>query len=353
MERMLATASEYFTEESIRSTVVGQGSDHSFESELRAAGYDVRILPFVGGSIAAARDLRKLSKQLRVDVIHIHTEGDYLRTALASRWAVGRKGAVVRTVHNVFQARGLWRAKRFIQAQIADRLVYALIAPSPEVAENEKKLLRKARVIFNWVDDVFFEVRKRRQVAEEPSNNNFTALIVGNCSTIKQHELALRAVVDSDHKLVHLGSESHASPEELELLRILEDDGRLVDRGVKPPQDALLTASYFMMPSRHEGMPVALAEALVAGVPAIVNDTPGLRWARSMEGVSVVVTEQDAWSSAVRNWPGTRRGVGSGEVDFSAARGAKEYADVYRGAIASDSTFRKLFSKGGVNDNLA
>lgn len=342
---MLVTASNYFTEEHIRNTVVGQGQHHSFESELRASGYDVRTLPWVGGSRAGALELRKLVRDLGVDVIHIHTEGNYLRTALVSRWALGRKGAIIRTIHNVFQATGSWRVKRFIQAYLADRLMYALIAPSPEVAENERKISRKARVIFNWVDDIFFEIREQRAELQNSRDSEAVAVIVGNCSKIKHHELALKALVESDHRLIHLGNEDDASPEELQMLRFLEVEGRLIDRGVKPPHEALLRASYFMMPSRHEGMGVALAEALVAGLPALVNDAPGLQWARQIEGASMLNGSDAAWTSAVQAWRDGRGWFGSSTLDFSAARGAREYAEVYRKAVSPSQMTEEIFRK--------
>jgi glycosyltransferase involved in cell wall biosynthesis len=337
MERMLASAANYFPDENITNVILGQGDDHPFADELRASGYDVRILNSVGASWEDARALRKLARELAVDVIHIHTEGNYLRTAIACQIALGSRGRLVRTVHSVFDAKGIWRVKRMIQALVADRMMSSLIAPSQDVAANEDKLGRKATVVYNWVDDRFFVMREARENRIRAVDAPPLALIVGNCSEIKHHELALRSLVPSTHLLIHLGDERGASPEELALLRELDDDGRLLNRGVHPPDAALRLADYFMMSSRHEGMGVALAEALVAGLPALVSDVPGLRWASGMTRVTLLPEDVDAWTRSLDSCQVWAQNAAPLAIDFSAARGAHEYADVYRAAIRRPS----------------
>lgn len=346
MERMLVTASSYFTHEKVQNTVLGQGLAHPYSSELRDAGYDVRTIPYAVGSKSGIRYLKALVRDLGIDVIHIHTERDYLRTAVASWLAMRRTRAVVRTIHNVFLATGTWRLKRLIQAQIADRLVHCVIAPSPEVAAQEASLSRKVDVIYNWVDDVFYRVHEEYRDRRPSAKDDVVAVIVGNCSNIKNHELALTAIANTNHKVIHLGNESDASEDELALLRAFAEDGRLVGRGVEPPQDALVKGSYFMMSSRHEGMGVALAEALVVGLPCLVNDVPGLRWAGPIDGVEVVPNREESWVVAVKSMPKDGSEAAGVSIDFSAARGSREYAAVYRAAAAHLKSRRNDVAKG-------
>lgn len=327
---MLVTAAAYFRTENISSIVVGQGSHHPFAVELRAAGYEVHVLDSVGSSLASALAFRRLVRELDVDVVHIHTEGNYLRTAIVARWALGRRGAIVRTIHSVFNAEGVWRVRRFLQAIVADRLLGALIAPSPDVAAHEQSMLRHPEVIFNWVDDEIYAIREVRRSKNSLSDSVPTALLVGNCSAIKHHELALEAVSESNHNVMHLGDERYASPEELALLDSLERSGRVALRGVYSPHQALGCADYFIISSRHEGMSVALAEAIVAGVPSLVNDVQGLQWARQIDGVSMVSDDAGAWLSAITGWQPSQPDHGRPAPDLSASRGAREYASVYR-----------------------
>lgn len=332
MERMLVASARHFSSEGVTSVVLGQGTDHPFASDLRLAGYDVRTIEKVGLSFASVRQLRRLATEEQIDVIHIHTEADYLRTVLACRIALGRGGALVRTVHSVFAARGSWRVSRYLQALVADRLVFRVVAPSPDVAENEKTIGRSTSVVYNWVDDRYLEIRAERS-ARSP-NPGLLGLIVGNCSNIKNHERALRAAVSSTHDVIHIGDEKGASAEELALLDQLDAAGRLVARGVRSPEHSLQLADYFMMPSRHEGMGVALAEALVAGVPALISDAPGLQWAKGMSGVIALPQRDESWLAALESGR-IEAAQGPTTVDFTAARGAREYSDIYRKALAA------------------
>jgi glycosyltransferase involved in cell wall biosynthesis len=346
MERMLVTAAKYFRTENVLNIVVGQGRDHTFSVELRSAGCDVREVDAIGLSAVNARAFRRLVRELEVDVVHIHTEGNYLRTALVARWALGRKGAIVRTIHSVFDAKGLWRVRRLLQAIVADRVLGALIVPSPDVAANERAMLRRPVVIFNWVDDEIFKIQARRLSDKLRPDSLPTALLVGNCSAIKHHELALEALSESTHRVIHLGDERDASPRESAILDSLQRSGRLLERGVQSPHDALRRADYFVMSSRHEGMSVALAEAIVAGIPALVNDVKGLQWARKISGVSMVSDDATSWARAITSWDSFRAHSSSSAPDLSASRGAREYAQVYR-EVLGPSKIRKGSGAGG------
>ena len=48
-------------------------------------------------------------------------------------------------------------------------------------------------------------------------------------------------------------------------------------------------------------MCIALAEAIVAGVPALVNDAPGVQWSRGFSNVIMISDEQKVWDQALIN----------------------------------------------------
>ncbi|WP_457315524.1 glycosyltransferase family 4 protein [Sinomonas sp. RB5] len=330
MERMLVTAADAFREQNIEGIVVGQGSGHPFARALIEAGYETYEVDKIGASWKAAKEFRRVVESSRPDVVHIHTEGNYLRTVLTTLWATGGRAKMIRTVHNVFDARGAWRVRRTLQARLGDRLMYAVVSPSEDVADNERRMGRRSIVIHNWVDERFYALRAertgRRRVEGAP-----TAIIVGNCSSIKNHELAISAVMQANHRLIHIGDEAHASHEERSLLDRLDAQGVLLYRGTESPDKHLLDVDYFVMPSRREGMPVALAEAIAAGVPALVNDVPGMRWASAITNVRTVADTREAWAGAVRDWASVSETNPSGpELDLRASRGAREYAELYR-----------------------
>lgn len=330
MERMLVSGAPHFRDIGIENLVIGLGSDHPFAPSLRAVGNEVLEIPAFGSG--GARQLVAALMRYRPDVVHLHTEGNYLGMVAACRLGASR-APIVRTIHNAFAATGRWRKRRLMQARLADPLVFQLVVPSSDVAAIESEQGRATRTILNWVDDRFFGVRRPPQV--DISSRKPIAVLVGNCSEIKRHELALHAALDAGYRVAHLGDETGASEAEVDLLNKIDARGRLIHRGVRDPIDALREADVFMMPSVREGMPVSLAEALVSGLPALISDSPGLRWAKSIPGVQVLPDEVASWSDALvaRPMPCPAQQV----IDFSARRGVREYGALYESAIRSRS----------------
>ena len=334
MERMLVSGAPYFEELDCYSFVLGQGKNHPYQADLVAAGYDVRIQEHTVRTLRGQRQLRRLIRSEKINVVHIHTEGNYLSTVVAAAWSLRGRGVIVRTIHSVFMPRGRVFLTRFAQALIADRFVKHLMAPSPDVAENERRFMRSPIVILNWVDDKFFEIARERSTRASSLTRSAIpiAVIVGNCSKVKRHELAISAVLHAGHKLIHIGSESGIEREEIDLLKKIEDRSNLMMRGAQAPEAALLAADYFLMSSQKEGMPVALAEALVVGLPCYITDVPGMRWAANVPFVTMLPEQHSAWNEALESYPHdtfktTERKV---EFDFSAKRGVGDYVETYR-----------------------
>lgn len=332
MERMFLSASTYFREAGVETIIVGQGSDQPFAQNLIHAGYRVEIIPSLK-TYKGAKGWAKILREVRPSVIHIHTEGAFVVSAYVARVSLPRT-PIVRTIHSIFRPTGRAWLSRRLQSLAADRIVRDFVAISPEVKENERIYGRNAHLIFNWVDDRYFEISRRRtQQFSKPS-----AVIVGNSSPIKNQILALRAVQKSGLDLYFHGDETGATPQEVSILNSLEQEGRLLHRGTSDPETSLLYGSIFLLPSRHEGLGNALAEALVAGLPAIVNDVPGLRWACDFPGVTVLPVDQKAWDAALGSViprPQARpRTAQEFPIDFSPARGISEYMHLYRSISA-------------------
>ena len=336
MERMLVSGAASFADLDVIGHVLGVGTHHPYESELRAAGYSVSTTGEAMWGAGGQDFLQRVFSEVRPDVVHLHTEGNYLRNVLAIKRA-DRKMPIIRTVHNVFAARGAWFVRRFIQAAAADRLVAAVVVPSHDVAMNEKRFGRAVRIIYNWVDGHFFQLAAAR-ASEGPPGSRAPVVIVGNCSWIKNHNLVLEAALLGRLRVAHVGSEEHAEPSERRLLEELEHAGLLMCRGPGDPSAALLAGSVFAMPSLNEGMPVALAEALVVGLPAVVADAPGLRWSASQPGVMTLSRAQpEAWAEALRT---ASREDENLTVDFHSRRGTAEYAEIYRAVTMHDGGTR-------------
>lgn len=327
MERMFISAAKYFADSECDSIIVGQGDMHTFIPTLTEAGYRVEIIKSLRSFAGIAMWMRLLRSE-RPDVIHIHTEGAFAFSVLSASLVLP-KAPIIRTIHNVFTPTGRARVSRLIQAWLADFAVATFIAVSPDVQRNEVSFNRSSRLILNWVDDKFFLSRPARS---NPIDDVPAAIIVGNASPIKNHLLALKAILSSEYSVYYHGDESGASAEETAILDSLEAAGRVRYRGVGDPTQSLSKASVFLLPSKHEGMPIALSEALVMGLPAIINDVPGVQWARDFPHVVVVRGGEEEWNRALRDISQVGADVVDAELplDLSARRGVQELVSEYR-----------------------
>jgi len=78
----------------------------------------------------------------------------------------------------------------------------------------------------------------------------------------------------------------------------IRERGALADAELVP---LLAGARALLMPSRAEGFGLPLAEALAAGVPAIVSDLPALREAGGPGTLYLPCNDAGAWADAIRN----------------------------------------------------
>lgn len=328
MERMLVSASRYWDLFGIETLVVGQGEDHPYLDELTNSGYPFVAVPTLRKP-SGILGLKKAVADYRPDVVNIHPEGAFLPAVAAIRLA-DRTVPIIRTIHSVFAPKGRASWSRHLQALLADPQVSYFVAPSDAVAANERHWNRESRIILNWVEDRYTEARTK-PLSRHPR----LAVIVGNCSPVKNHELALRACLDSNFDVAHIGNENGCSEHEKQLLTQLESCGSLTHRGPGDPLSSLRRASVFLLPSIVEGFSVALAEAISVNTPCIVGPASGLTWSYESGLIRVLSLELDEWTRTLRmgefgslHTPGEKQ-----SMDLSAARGVHEYVSLYRSAL--------------------
>lgn len=322
MERMLVSAADYWRGGASSHLVIGQGPNHPFKQALEDSGYRVATIPTTK-TLSGWRALRRLLIDEAPEIFHIHTEAAFISSVLAV--SLASTSNTVRTVHSIFPVTGKRSWSRRLQARFADTQIGAVVAPSADVANNEEKIGRHCRVVMNWVAPEFLSLRCE--------DSQGFALIVGNASRIKNHALALEAVLDSGASVAYVGDFSGASTREIALLDALQAEGRLLHKGPADPRPWFATAGVFLMPSLHEGMGVALAEALTVGLPSIVSDVPGLRWASVLNGVNSLPLDVEQWTKAIPIALAAGRDLSRAKPDFSPSRGVLEYESIYKDVI--------------------
>lgn len=239
------------------------------------AGADVETIGPSGSVPGRVLHLARRLRELGPDVVHTHNPQAQLHGAWAARLA--GVPVVVHTKHGRGCASG-----RVLQAlsRVASTWTKRYVAVSEDAArvarERDGIPPGKLQVIHNGVDVQRFAPR----VAGRP--NRWRAVTVGRLDPIKDQATMLRAVrlvVDRipGFRLDVVGDGECRS--DLESLRAsLELYGNVEFHGYQ--QDVapfLVEADFFMLSSISEGVPIALLEAMAAGLPAVATDVGGLR----------------------------------------------------------------------------
>lgn len=249
---------------------------------IRQAGIDVHVLDVKSKwDLLKLPKLRRLLKEQRIDILHTHL----FHADLAGRPAAVLAG-VPHLVHTVHVAEQRWRPWQFAFARATDFACDRIIAVSKSVQAHHaaKAHLAAERyvVIPNGVDVQAFGYdgqsrgRIRRQWGAGP--RDVVALYVGRLDHQKGIDVLLSAIEQTaalSLKFVIAGDGPQRAMVE-EFVSHTETASRCHYLGfVDEPATIYNAADIFVLPSRWEGLPLALIEAMAAGLPCVATAAPG------------------------------------------------------------------------------
>ena len=246
---------------------------------------DCTRTPFNKGNITALKQISKLAENY--DIVHCHTPIASACTRIACR-KLRKKGLKV-----FYTAHGF---HFFDGAPIKNWLLYYpvewLCAHWTDVlitmnSEDYRRAQTFAAKKVEYVPGVGIQIERfqnlkadRTKVLAEFgfSPDDFVFINIGELSVRKNQEVAIRALakLNTPHiKLLIVGK--GPLKEKLELLiQELHLEHQVILAGFRNDIPKLLTASdAFVFPSIHEGLPVALMEAMAAGKPVVCSKIRG------------------------------------------------------------------------------
>jgi glycosyltransferase involved in cell wall biosynthesis len=248
--------------------------------ELQARRIPLR--PFTAHRGPAISDLLWLLRLLvlvrHADIVHAHSSKAGVLVRLAA-FLTGRRRRCLYTAHgwSFWSATGVMRRVYVLAERIAARWCQVVVAVSGFEAETGRSLgvLPRGRyeVVPNGIDIARF-AQPRRPVPGR-------MVMVGRLAAPKRHDVAVRAlqVLRATHPdaELHLVGDGPQRAQVVQLARDLGMEGAvrfLGDRSDVP--DILAEASCAVLVSDYEGCPLAVLEAMAAGLPVVVNDAGGL-----------------------------------------------------------------------------
>jgi glycosyltransferase involved in cell wall biosynthesis len=257
-------------------------------AELEAGGTRVLCLERMRSrrfDFAAVRDLARLMRAERISLVHSHLYHANLYGRLAA--ALARVPAIA-TVHNIYARSKLHRRllNRWL-ARISTRVVAVSDEVRRDLLEVDGLQTEKVVTVHNGIDLQRVATPLSREAARVRLDVPFDALLVGCLGRLEEqkgHTFLLQA-------FAQLASQpGPAAPLHL----VLAGDGRrrkdleaqAAALGIasrtrflgarRDVAEVLRALDIYAMPSLWEGLPLALLEAMAAGVPVVASDVGGV-----------------------------------------------------------------------------
>jgi glycosyltransferase involved in cell wall biosynthesis len=299
------------------------------------------------------RGLVELLYSRRVDVVHSHEFTMAVYGAAAAR-RLGKRHVITMHGGRYFATR--WR--RRVAMRWAVRRSDALVAVSGATAADLRQTLGLASTAVTVIPNgVPFREGEREHVRQElgVAPNELLFVSVGNLYPVKGHMLLLKALAslhrsgrERPWRLAIAGRGEEEGP--LRAYAAAEGlDGRVHLLGYRQDiPDILAAADLFVMPSLSEGLPLALVEAMSAGLPVVASEVGGIPEVveHDHEALLVPAGEPEALAAALSRLmhdDAAREALGAAArrralSDFGVRAMGDAYERLYRGKAVAPRT---------------
>ena len=320
--------------------VVSLYAEHTpISQRMERAGVPIRYLDKkLGMDLSMVPKLTKIIREETPDVIHTHL--DVIKYTVAAARLAGVTNCV-HTIHNVAQQEAEGRVQKIINGFYFPHGWSVPVALSPQVQRTVESFysLNQADipVIYNGIQLDSCVPKTAYSLTDTP-----TLVHIGRFNEQKNHALLLRAfqrilVTYPQCRLLLLG-DGELRQEMEALAAQLCIQGRVFFLG---SQDNVYTwlnrADIFLLPSRYEGMPMTLIEAMGTGLPIVASAVGGVPDMLT-DGESALLTpcDEEAVAQAVIRLlenQALREKLGQNALKessrFSANHMARKYLEIY------------------------
>ena len=268
----------------------GAGGEQSvFSHKLEKRDVVCHHIPFYRRSfiknIPAIKSLRTLIQKERFSIIHAHTETGGLVTRLA---CLNIPGRYIYTMHGMSLYTGCPLYKKLLyyplQRWIFSGMDDVIAVNSEEYAQLCRWDRERAHYTHGVGADISPVVLSDSEKAQKRSelgmdDDAYVLVSVGELNENKNHAAVIRAVSGLDAPDIrYLICGAGALNSSLQTLaRTLGAQNKIILPGYRQDVGAILQiADVFVHPSYHEGLPVALLEAMAAGLPVVCSRIRGV-----------------------------------------------------------------------------
>lgn len=308
--------------------------DHHFDMEFVRA-------PFSQRNIAAYKQLKQIIETNHYDIIHCHTPVAGVLTRLAARNS--KDTTVIYTAHGFHFYKGAplinwliyYPVERFC-AKFTDKLI--TINQEDYNRVKSWSLHNNGKVYY--VPGIGIDLEKIQNISTNKLqkkkelgilNGVKVLLSVGELNKNKNHEIIIRALSKLDNKdFIYLICGKGELKEYLKnLAKELGVNDRVKFLGYrKDVLEICKVADLFVFPSKREGLPVSLIEAIACGVPCVASDVRGNRDILSIDNLCKS-NKEDEWRRLVQRGVYNYAKVNIVDNKFELSKIMKRFENIY------------------------
>ena len=291
-ERLILNSLPYLDRRRFDYGFAAHDADGPVARAITAAGLPFETLPSTSRPAKAARAVRGWLRRERPDVVHAHLPVPGTLARIASR------GLPTRVVYTEHTTQDVYRpASRWMNA-LSYRWQDAVVAVSDRVRASALREVgecwrSRISVIPNGVDFIALDENARQAPNPRPMARRgaVTLLVPASLQPVKGHDVLLAALGELGEGRpldVWLAGDGPSRPTIERGARRLPGNVRLSLLGHRSDVFALMrVADIVVLPSRQEGLPLALLEAQALGRPVIASAVGGVP--------EVVTSGEDGW----------------------------------------------------------
>lgn len=243
--------------------------------------------PFSLKGIKAYKTIKKIIEENYFDIIHCHTPVASVLTRLAARKARKRGTKVIYTAHGFHFFKGAplinWLLYYPVEKFLA-RFTDVLITINKEDYERGKKFKAKrieyvpgVGVDTQKFKNIRVNINRKRKELEMPEDA-VLILSVGELNKNKNHKVVIKALskINNPNICYCICGQGNLKTDLISLAEILGIKNTVKFLGYRNDMDEIYKAAdIFVIPSKREGLPRSLMEAMAAGLPVICSDIRG------------------------------------------------------------------------------
>lgn len=243
---------------------------------------------FDTGNLKAINEIRKIVSENHYDIVHCHTPIAATCTRIACRKERKKGTKVIYTAHGFHFYKGApiknWMLF-YPMEKLCAKLTDVLITINKEDYELAKRKFKANRI--EYVPGVGIDIEKFKNVDVDKEkirneigvpNNAVMLLSVGEVNQNKNHQIVIKAMAQIKNEDIHyvIAGEGELKERLVALAMKYGISDRVHLLGYRKDVINLYkTADIYIHPSRREGLPVAVMEAMAAGLPCIVSNVRG------------------------------------------------------------------------------